>query len=187
MLPVADRSLEDYPAIRCLRASRLAADTASHSVIAVPPHASLSRESEPCRGSPFVLDGQVRAAREPTDGHSTSSIGSIRGMVWFVSPGCLFGSTPMSASGATATTARLVVSDRHTVMAGIEYPAFRAYLLGRGRLLHTNHQRIADEIGTRPGNGVAPVEALREQGHVRLARERVEIVDPAALWGIAGG
>ncbi len=70
----------------------------------------------------------------------------------------------------------------------IEEVAFRkldqrlaSLMLGKGKVLHTTHQQLADELGsvreivTRLLNGFA------SQGLVRLGREEVEILDSAGL------
>jgi CRP/FNR family transcriptional regulator len=216
-MPVADLLLEHYPAVRCVPESRLAADTAALSAIDVPAGAVLFRESEPCRGFPFVLDGQVRVVRGSAEGRELELYRVHPGEFCVVSTGCLFGSIPMTASGATVTAVRLVMIDRDTMMGWTEYPTFRASLiglmadrmaelmalveavafqrldqrlaralLGRGRLVHTTHQRIADEIGTAREMVSRLLKRFEERGCVRLSREQVEIVDAAALRGIAG-
>jgi CRP/FNR family transcriptional regulator len=60
-------------------------------------------------------------------------------------------------------------------------------LLGRGRILHTTHQQLADELGSVREMITRLLKGFADQGLVRLAREQVEIVDPAGLRQIAGG
>lgn len=70
----------------------------------------------------------------------------------------------------------------------IEEVAFRkldqrlaALLLGKGRLLHTTHQQLADELGSVREIVSRLLKGFADQGLVRLAREQVEILDPAGL------
>lgn len=60
-------------------------------------------------------------------------------------------------------------------------------LLGRGRLLHTTHQQLADELGSVREMITRLLKGFADQGLVRLGREQIEIVDPAGLRRIAGG
>ncbi|MDX5409227.1 MAG: Crp/Fnr family transcriptional regulator [Thauera sp.] len=70
----------------------------------------------------------------------------------------------------------------------IEEVAFRkldqrlaALLLGKGRLVHTTHQQLADELGSVREIVSRLLKNFADQGLVRLAREQVEILDPAGL------
>lgn len=76
----------------------------------------------------------------------------------------------------------------------IEEVAFRkldqrlaALLLGKGRSVHTTHQQLADELGSVREIVSRLLKGFAEQGLVALAREQVDIVDPAGLRRIAGG
>ena len=60
-------------------------------------------------------------------------------------------------------------------------------LLGRGRTLHTTHQALADELGSVREIVSRLLKGFAEQGLVRLAREQVEILDPAGLRHLATG
>ena len=60
-------------------------------------------------------------------------------------------------------------------------------LLGRGRILHTTHQQLADELGSVREMVTRLLKGFADQGLVRLAREQIEIVDPVRLRQIAGG
>ncbi len=59
-------------------------------------------------------------------------------------------------------------------------------LLGKGRLLHTTHQQLADELGSVREMISRLLKGFAEQGWVRLGREQIEILDPAALRQLAG-
>lgn len=74
----------------------------------------------------------------------------------------------------------------------IEEVAFRkldqrlaALLLGKGRLLHVTHQHLADELGSVREIVSRLLKGFADQGLVRLAREQVEILDPAGLRRLA--
>jgi CRP/FNR family transcriptional regulator len=74
----------------------------------------------------------------------------------------------------------------------VEEVAFRkldqrlaSLLLGKGRVLHTTHQQLADELGSVREMVSRLLKGFAEQGLVRLAREQVEILEPAGLRLIA--
>lgn len=74
----------------------------------------------------------------------------------------------------------------------VEEVAFRkldqrlaALLLGKGRLLHTTHQQLADELGSVREMVSRLLKGFAEQGLVKLGREQVEVLDPAGLRQIA--
>ncbi|HNV92305.1 MAG TPA: Crp/Fnr family transcriptional regulator [Thauera aminoaromatica] len=74
----------------------------------------------------------------------------------------------------------------------IEEVAFRkldqrlaALLLGKGRVLHVTHQQLADELGSVREIVSRLLKSFAEQGLVKLAREQVEIIDPAGLRRMA--
>lgn len=60
-----------------------------------------------------------------------------------------------------------------------------ALLLGRGKLVHTTHQQLADELGSVREIVSRLLRGFADQGLVGLAREQIEILDPAGLRGIA--
>ena len=60
-----------------------------------------------------------------------------------------------------------------------------ALLLGKGRVIHTTHQALADELGSVREIVSRLLKSLAEQGLVSLAREQIEIVDPAGLRRVA--
>lgn len=74
----------------------------------------------------------------------------------------------------------------------VEEVAFRkldqrlaALLLGKGRLLHVTHQQLADELGSVREMVSRLLKGFAEQGWVKLGREQIEILDPAALRQVA--
>jgi CRP/FNR family transcriptional regulator len=60
-------------------------------------------------------------------------------------------------------------------------------LLGRGRVVHTTHQRLADDVGTAREMVSRLLKRLEDRGILRLGREQIEILDPAELRALAGG
>ena len=60
-------------------------------------------------------------------------------------------------------------------------------LLGKGRLLQTTHQQLADELGSVREMVSRLLKGFADQGLVRLGREQIEIADSAGLRRIAGG
>ncbi|MBL8446636.1 MAG: Crp/Fnr family transcriptional regulator [Zoogloeaceae bacterium] len=60
-------------------------------------------------------------------------------------------------------------------------------LLGKGRLLHTTHQQLADELGSVREIVSRLLKGFAAEGLVRLSREQIEILDPAGLRRVAGG
>lgn len=58
-------------------------------------------------------------------------------------------------------------------------------LLGKGRQLHITHQQLADELGSVREMVSRLLKGFAEQGWVRLGREQIEILDPAALRQMA--
>ncbi|NWG73137.1 MAG: Crp/Fnr family transcriptional regulator [Rubrivivax sp.] len=60
-------------------------------------------------------------------------------------------------------------------------------LLGRGAVVQATHQALADELGTVREIVTRLLKRFERQGWVRVARERIEIVDPAALRALAAG
>jgi len=73
----------------------------------------------------------------------------------------------------------------------VEEVAFRkldqrlaALLLGKGRVVQLTHQQLADELGSVREMVSRLLKGFAEQGWVRLGREQIEILDPAALRGL---
>lgn len=60
-----------------------------------------------------------------------------------------------------------------------------ARLLGKGRVIHTTHQQLADELGSVREIVSRLLKAFAEQGLVSLGREQIEVVDAAALRRVA--
>lgn len=62
-----------------------------------------------------------------------------------------------------------------------------ATLLGHGTVVQATHQALADELGTVREIVTRLLKRFERQGWVRVGRERVELVDAAALRALAGG
>ena len=62
-----------------------------------------------------------------------------------------------------------------------------ALLLGKGRVLHTTHQQLADELGSVREMVSRLLKGFAAQGLVKLGREQVELIGPAGLRRVAGG
>ena len=76
----------------------------------------------------------------------------------------------------------------------IEEVAFRrldqrlaALLLGKGRVLHTTHQHLADELGSVREIVSRLLKGFAEQKLVSLSREHIEILDPPGLRKLSQG
>lgn len=79
------------------------------------------------------------------------------------------------------------------MMALVEAVAFQrldqrlaAALLGHGIAVHATHQSLAEQLGTVREIVTRLLKRFERAGHVRLARERIEILDAAALRAVAG-
>ena len=58
-------------------------------------------------------------------------------------------------------------------------------LLGHGVAVHASHQALADQLGTVREIVTRLLKQFERAGWVRLARERIELLDAAALRGLA--
>jgi CRP/FNR family transcriptional regulator len=61
-----------------------------------------------------------------------------------------------------------------------------ALLLGKGRIVHTTHQQLADELGSVREIVTRLLRGFSDQGLVALSREQIEILNPQGLRAIAG-
>lgn len=60
-------------------------------------------------------------------------------------------------------------------------------LLGHGAVVRSSHQALADELGTVREIVTRLLKRFERSGWVALSRERIEVVDAAALRALAGG
>ena len=58
-------------------------------------------------------------------------------------------------------------------------------LLGHGRVVHTTHQALADELGSVREIVSRLIARFERAGWVKSGRERIELLDPAALRDLA--
>lgn len=58
-------------------------------------------------------------------------------------------------------------------------------LLGHGAVVHTTHQALADELGTVREIVTRLLKRFEQSGWVRIGRERIEVLDGAALRQVA--
>jgi CRP/FNR family transcriptional regulator len=61
------------------------------------------------------------------------------------------------------------------------------HLLGHGQILRTTHQALADDLGTVREIVTRLLNRFQAAGYVRLARERIEVLDAAGLRAVATG
>ena len=87
---------------------------------------------------------------------------------------------------------RLFAERMADLMQLVEEVAFRKLdqrlanlLLGKGRLLQTTHQQLADELGSVREMVSRLLKGFAEQGLVKLGREQVEVLDAAGLRKVA--
>lgn len=130
MTEVLPLLLEHYPCLAAIPMERLASDLAAVPIIDAPERTPLFRESEPCAGFPFVLEGQVKVARASADGRELELYRVHAGEICVVSTGCLLGASPMSAHGVATAPTRLALVDRTTLLGWTEFPEMRIFLLG---------------------------------------------------------
>ncbi|MCC6608585.1 MAG: Crp/Fnr family transcriptional regulator [Burkholderiales bacterium] len=60
-----------------------------------------------------------------------------------------------------------------------------ALLLGKGKIIRTTHQQLADELGSVREIVSRLLRSFADQGLVALSREQIEILDPGGLRAIA--
>lgn len=184
--------------------------------MSVPAGTVLFDESQPCRGFPLVLEGEVKVSRDSGDGRSLELYRVVPGELCLVSSACLFRRTPMSAHGVATRPTTLMLVPPKVFNAWLALPEFRdavlglfaermadltalvdavafhqldqrlaAALLGHGRDLAITHQGLADELGTVREIITRLLRRFEKEGWVELSRERIRIVDSAALRGLA--
>ena len=88
----------------------------------------LFEERSPCRGFPFVLDGEVRVARGSAQGRSIELYRVAPGEVCVVSASCLFGHGTLAAHGVAMQATRLLIVAPAGFEAWAEHEPFRRYV-----------------------------------------------------------
>lgn len=214
-----ERLMALYPALAAIEPAEFEAVLGAHAQwVQAPRGALLFEESQPCRGFPMLVGGEVRVARGTPAGRSLELYRVTPGEMCVVSASCLFGHQPLSAFGeATEATELLLLSPagfarwtvtevfrRHVfgefadrladLMALVDAVAFQrldqrlaAALLGHGAVLHTTHQALADELGTVREIVSRLLKRFQASGWVALGRERIDLLDVAALRALAQG
>ena len=116
-----------YPALGSLDADL---DTLASQAITVPAGTVLFHESDPCRGFPLLLEGEVRVSRTSSDGRALELYRIVPGEVCLASSACLFRRQPLSAQAVTTRPTRLLLVAPPTFQAWLAQPAFRDFVLG---------------------------------------------------------
>ena len=199
-----------YPVLSQLPAAARERLQARARRVQVPAGTSVFDERQACQGFPFVLAGSIRVVKSAPNGRELPLYRVTPGETCIISSACLLGHTPYNARGVTETDTTLLLVPNADFQALLGEAAFRdfifqlfseriadlfrkldqrlaALLLGKGRSVHTTHQQLADELGSVREIVSRLLKGFAEQGLVALAREQVDIVDPAGLRRIAGG
>lgn len=124
-----DDPLSLYPALAGV-VPALADLGADAGPLSVPAGTVLFDESQPCRGFPLVLEGEVKVSRDSGDGRSLELYRVVPGELCLVSSACLFRKTPMSAHGVTTRPTILLLIQPKVFNAWLDLPAFRDAVLG---------------------------------------------------------
>ena len=104
--PLADLYAK-YPSLSGIAAEQLADDLEHGSEsIEVSADAQLFDEGAPCRGSPLVLEGEIRVARGSRDGRSVELNRVSPGEACVVSTAALTAGRPLLAHGSTTLPTR---------------------------------------------------------------------------------
>lgn len=99
-------------------------------VMDVPTHTTLFRETETCRGFPLLLSGEVRVSRSAPNGRELELYRVLPGEMCLVSSACLFAGHVFNAQGITTQPTRLVAMPPGTFRTALATEAFRDYVLG---------------------------------------------------------
>lgn len=123
--------LTHYPAVAGLPAADRDAVLAHEAhAVEVPAGTLLFEEHSPCRGFPFVLEGEVRVARGSAQGRSIELYRVAPGEVCVVSASCLFGHGALSAHGVATLPTRLLMLTPAGFDAWAAHEPFRRYVFG---------------------------------------------------------
>jgi CRP/FNR family transcriptional regulator len=213
-----DALLAAYPSLAAVPREALDRAVAAQPALDVPRGTVLFREGDPCRGFPFVLDGEVSVARGSPEGRSIELYRVGPGEVCLLSASCAFSARLQAAHATAATATRLWPAPPEAFLAWMAAPAFRAFvfgvfgerladlmglaeavafqrmdrrlagaLLGHGPELHVTHQQLAESIGTVREIVSRLLKRFEQRGWITLGRERIAIVDAAALRALSDG
>lgn len=98
--------------------------------MSVPAGTVLFTENTPCQGFPLVLGGEIKVARNSSDGRSLELYRVVPGELCLVSSACLFRTQPLSAHGVTTRASTLLLIAPDVFTRWLETPAFRNEVLG---------------------------------------------------------
>ncbi len=203
-----------YPSLGTLMPAELSPLTVQR----VPADTILFDATQPCRGFPLVMEGEVKVLRRSTQGRSLELYRVVAGEICLVSSASLFGHTAMTATGVTTQPTRLSLIPPPTFFRWLAHAPFResvlglyaermaelgvlidavafqrldqrlaGTLLGHGRDITTTHQMLAEELGTVREIVTRLLHRFEREGWISLSRERIRILDSAALRACATG
>jgi CRP/FNR family transcriptional regulator, anaerobic regulatory protein len=174
----------------------------------VPAGTRLFEEGAPCQGFPLVLSGsiQLELYRVTPGEICVVSMAGLAGASPLSAHGVTLDATElvlMSAAGFDRASAEPgfrryvfgVFAERLADLMGLaEAVAFQRVdqrlaqaLLGHGGTIRITHQALADELGTVREIVTRLLSRFERAGWVRLARERIDILDAPALRAVAAG
>lgn len=115
-----------YPSLGVLIPAELDVLTAQR----VPAGTTLFDVTQPCRGFPLVIEGEIKVLRRSAEGRSLELYRVVAGEICLVSSASLFGHTTMTATGVTTRPTRLSLIPPATFFRWLEHAAFRESVLG---------------------------------------------------------
>jgi CRP/FNR family transcriptional regulator, anaerobic regulatory protein len=126
------RALTDtYPALAAVGAPAVDRDLLPWArYLKAPARTTLFSEQAPCPGFPLVLRGEVRVARQASDGRQLELYRVGPGDLCVISTCSLYGSIPLSAHGETTLPTELVVLTPAGFNALNQHAAFRRFVFG---------------------------------------------------------
>lgn len=127
---ILERLLASYPALNSLPRSELASALDPLPRMQVPARTVLFDEGEPCKGFPFLLEGEIDVVRGSPDGRELSLYRVCPGEVCVVSSACLFGSRPMNARGTTLIESFVVIASADCIRDWTDSRPVRDFLFG---------------------------------------------------------
>ena len=98
--------------------------------LSVPAGTVLFSESDPCKGFPLLLDGEVRVSRPSSDGRSLELYRLAPGEMCLVSSASLFRTQPLVAQAVATRPTRLLLVPPAVFRSWLAHPAFRDFVLG---------------------------------------------------------
>ena len=127
---IVEPLLASYPALASLPMDKLVSALEQLPRMRVPARAVLFDEGEPCKGFPFLLEGEIDVVRGSPDGRELSLYRVCPGEVCVVSAGCLFGSRPMNARGTTLSESFVIIASADCIRDWTDSRPVRDFLFG---------------------------------------------------------